>query len=74
MRRIIILLALFIAVPCQADPVSELTRCIADRNEIFADRAVLAYQYEQLAKAFEKRVRTIHRLKKVCGKRCKKVK
>ncbi len=74
MRKIIILIALFVAVPCQADPVSELTRCIAERNEIFADRAVLTYQYEQLAKAYEKRVRTINRLKKACGKRCKKVK
>lgn len=70
----LLLLTLLIAVPCHADPVSELTRCIAERNEIFADRAVLTYQYEQLAKAYEKRVRTIHRMKKVCGKRCKKIK
>lgn len=72
--RKLILIASLIATPCFADEVSDLTKCIAERNEVIGDRAVLVYQFEQLAKAYQKRVKTIKRLHKACGPRCKKIK
>lgn len=74
MRIVLSLILTLIATPCHADPVTDLAKCIAERNEVIADRAVLTYQYVQLGKHLYKREKVIAKLKKRCGKKCKKIK